>query len=149
VLIDPAPILFGSGFGESTLSLGHPELHPTFRRTLLILQSHGALTGGPEVDHFRHVNGRWYPDACEWVGTDPLIGLNYADTVTVDHWQIPPIALYRLHSRPPATSFFVLQIILRPTAKAHKGSGRPRKYRWLRPLMVYLPLLSFKFSGLL
>jgi hypothetical protein len=90
VVIDPAPILFGSGFGEKALSLGHPELHPTFRRTLLILQSHGALTGGPKVDHFRHVNGRWYPDACVWVGTDPLIGFNYADTVTVDHWQIPP-----------------------------------------------------------
>jgi len=105
VAIDLAPILFGSSFGESTLSLGHAELHPTFRRTLLILQSRGALTGGPKIDYFRHVNGRWYPDARVWVGTDPLIGLNYADTVTVDHWQIPPVALYGLHSTPRPAEF--------------------------------------------
>jgi hypothetical protein len=70
---------------EQTFSLGHPVLRPTLRRMLLSLQSSGSLTGGPKVDDFRHMNRRWYPDACV-VGTYPqLITVNYADTVALDH----------------------------------------------------------------
>ena len=79
---------------EKLLSLRPSELCPALDRTLLILQSCGSLPGGPKVDYFRHLNDRWYPDACSWVGTDPLIKVNYADTVTLDHveWPRAPVS---------------------------------------------------------
>jgi len=72
--------------GEKPLSLGPTELRPALCCPLLLLQSCGTLPGSPEIDDFRHVNERRYLDACVWVGTDPLIELNYADTVTLDHY---------------------------------------------------------------
>jgi hypothetical protein len=94
VVVDLAPGLLPPRFDEQLLSLGTSELCPALGRTLLILQSCGSLPGGPEVDYFRHLNDRWYPDACVWVGTDPLIKVNYADTVTMDHveWQRAPVS---------------------------------------------------------
>jgi hypothetical protein len=72
---------------EKPLSLGPAKLRPAFCRPLLLLQSRGTLPGSPEVDDFRHVNEIRYLDACVRVGTDPLIELNYADTVTLDHYR--------------------------------------------------------------
>ena len=70
---------------EQTFSLGHPVLSPTFPRMLLSLQTCNSLTDGPEVDDFRHMNKRRYPDACV-VGTDlTLITVKYAHTVALDH----------------------------------------------------------------
>jgi len=84
VAVDLTPGLFTLRFDEKPLRLGPSELCPAFRRPLLLLQSCGALPGQPKVDNFRHVNERRYLD-CVWVGTDPLIELNYADTVALDH----------------------------------------------------------------
>jgi len=58
VVVDLAPGLFGPGFGEKAFCLWQPELRPTFRRPLLILQSCDALSRCPQVDNFRHVNGQ-------------------------------------------------------------------------------------------
>ena len=83
--VDLTPGFLTLRFDEKPLRLGPSELGPAFRRPLLLLQSGGALAGQPKVDNFRHVNERRYLDACVWVGTDPLIELNYADTVALDH----------------------------------------------------------------
>jgi len=72
---------------EKPLNLGPTELRPAFRRPLLLLQTCGALPSQPKVDNFRHANEGRCLDACVWVGTDPLIELNYADTVTLDHYR--------------------------------------------------------------
>jgi hypothetical protein len=86
VTVDLAPGFLTPRFMEKSLRLGHTELRPSFGRPLLLLQSCGPLSGCPKVDHFRHVNGRRYLDACLWIGTDPLIRVNYADTVALDHY---------------------------------------------------------------
>src|SRR5262249_3433925 len=83
--------LFAPRLDEKTFSLGQSVLRPTHGRTLLILQSFGSLSGDPKVDYFRHVNERRYLDVCLQVANDPLFGVNYADTVTLDHRQIPPL----------------------------------------------------------
>jgi hypothetical protein len=85
--------LFAPRLGEKALNLGYPELRPTLGRALLILQSYGPFAGDPQVDNFRHLNGQRYPDACWGIGTDPPIRVNYADTVTVDHWPSPSAAI--------------------------------------------------------
>jgi hypothetical protein len=56
VTVDLTPGFLTPCFDEKPLRLGRSELDPTLRRTLLLLQSHGALSGRPEVDDFRHVN---------------------------------------------------------------------------------------------
>jgi hypothetical protein len=86
VAVDLTPGFLTPRFDEKSLRLGHPELRPTLGRPLLLLQSCGPLPGCPEVDDFRHMNGRRYLDACVWIGTDPLIRVNYADTVALDHY---------------------------------------------------------------
>jgi len=85
VTFDRAPGLVAPCFDEKPLSLRHPKLRSTFGRALLALQPCGTLTGGPKIDNFRHVDDRWCPDASAWIGTDPLIEINYADTVALDH----------------------------------------------------------------
>jgi hypothetical protein len=89
VIVDRTPGFLPPRFDEKLLSLRPSELRSALGRTLLILQSCGSLSGGPKVDYFRHLNDQWYPDACAWVGTDPLIKVNYADTVTLDHVEWP------------------------------------------------------------
>jgi hypothetical protein len=91
VIVDLAPGFLPPRFDEKPLSLRPSELRSVLGRTLLILQSCGSLPGSPKVDYFRHMNDRWYPDACAWVGTDPLIKFNYADTVTLDHYRMAPL----------------------------------------------------------
>jgi hypothetical protein len=81
-----APGFFTPCLDEKPLRLWHSELCPSLHRTLLLLQTYGPLAGCPEVDDFRHMNYRRYPDASKWIGTDPLIWLNYADTVALDHY---------------------------------------------------------------
>ena len=76
---------FTPRLGEKAVSLRHPKLRPTLGRPLLVLQSYGTLPGEPQVGNFRHVNGQRYQDALRVDRTDPPIGLNYADTVTMDH----------------------------------------------------------------
>ncbi len=89
--IDVTPGFLTLRFDEKPLRLGPSKLGPAFRRPLLLLQTCGAFPGQPKVSDFRHVNERWYLDACAWVGTDPLIELNYADTVALDHYSLPPL----------------------------------------------------------
>ena len=83
--VDHTPGFLTLRFDEKPLRLGPSELCPTFRRPLLLPQTCGAFPSQPKVDNFRHLNERRYLDACVWVGTDPLIELNYADTVALDH----------------------------------------------------------------
>jgi hypothetical protein len=85
VAVDLTPGFFTLRFDEKPFRLGPSEFGPSFRRPLLLLQTCGALPSQPKVDNFRHANERRYLDACVWVGTDPLIELNYADTVALDH----------------------------------------------------------------
>ncbi len=89
--VDLTPGFLTLRFDEKPLGLGPTELRPAFRRPLLVLQTSGALPGSPKVENFRHVNERRYLDACVWVGTDPLIEFNYADTVTMDHYGLAPL----------------------------------------------------------
>lgn len=84
--VDLTPGFLTPRLDEKPLRLGRSELGPTLHRTLLLLQSHGTLSGRPQVDDFRHLNDRWYLDASKWIGTDPLISFNYADTVALDHY---------------------------------------------------------------
>jgi hypothetical protein len=91
VTVDLTPGFLTPRLDEKLLSLGPTELCPAFCRPLLLLQSCSTLPSSPEVDQFRHVNERRYLDACVWVGTDPLIELNYADTVALDHDWLPPL----------------------------------------------------------
>jgi hypothetical protein len=100
VTVDLTPGFLTLRLDDKPLSLGPTELRPAFYRPLLLLQSCGTLPGSPEVDNFRHLNERRYLDAFVWVGTDPLIELNYADTVTLDHyWLSPTPGLGRSSSR--------------------------------------------------
>jgi len=121
VTFDPAPGLVGPGFNEKPFGLRHPKLRPTFGCTLLFLQAGGALTGGPKVNNFRHVNDRRCPDASVWVGTDPLIEVNYADTVALDHSGLPPLAVVRPHPWPDS-SFWLVHFAFNEKPKLHKGS---------------------------
>jgi hypothetical protein len=95
VTFDLAPGLVGPGFDEKPFSLRHPKRRPTLGCTLLFLLTRGTLTGDPKVNNFRHLNDRRCPDASVWVGTDPLIKANYADTVALDHSEVPPLAVVR------------------------------------------------------
>jgi hypothetical protein len=56
---------FGPRFHLCTFNLGRTELGPPFGRALLVVPSRNPLPNSPEVDDFRHVNVRRYPDACE------------------------------------------------------------------------------------
>ncbi len=100
--VDLTPGFLTPRFDDKSLSLGPTELRPAFCRPLLLLQSCGTLPGSPKVNNFRHVNERRFLDACAWVGNDPLIELNYADTVALDHSCLPPRQGYPL-PRNPAT----------------------------------------------
>jgi len=86
VTVNVTPGFLTLRLDEKPLHLRPSELCPAFRRPLLLLQTCGAFPSQPKVDDFRHVNERWYLDACVWIGTDPLIELNYADTVALDHY---------------------------------------------------------------
>jgi hypothetical protein len=124
VIVDLAPGFLPPRFDEKPLCLRPSEFRPVLGCTLLILQSCGSLPGGPKVDYFRHLNDRWYPDACAWVGTDPLIKVNYADTVTLDHveWPRSPVS----PSKFPCSYWadFVIQIMF--TVKGYIGRMVPR-----------------------
>jgi hypothetical protein len=112
VTVDPTPGFLTPRLDEKPLSLGPTELRPAFYRPLLLLQSCGTLPSSPEVDNFRHLNERRYLDACVWVGTDPLIELNYADTVTLDHYCLAPLpGIDRSSSVRNDTSDFVIEIL--------------------------------------
>jgi len=70
---------------EQTFSLGHPEVRPAFGCTLLSLQTCSSFPGGPQVDDFRHMNKRRYPDA--YVGqTD--VPSSLSNTPIPWHWII-------------------------------------------------------------
>lgn len=86
---------------EATFSLGHSVTSPALGRVLPILQSRDTFTDGPQVDHLRHVNfdgtqmyGR--------IGTTPLIKLNYADTVALDHGRVAGTRVANHQFGPPA-----------------------------------------------
>jgi len=112
VTVDLTPGFLTPRLDEKPLSLGTSELGPAFCRPLLLLQSCGTLPGSPQVDHFRHLNERRYLDACVWVGTDPLIDFNYADTVALDHFQLPPLpGINRSSSVRNDWSDFVIEIL--------------------------------------
>jgi hypothetical protein len=86
VTVDLTPGFLTPRLDEKSLTLGPTELRPTLCRPLLLLQSCGTLSGSPQVDNFRHFERKTVTGAFVWVGTDPLIELNYADTVALDHW---------------------------------------------------------------
>jgi hypothetical protein len=112
VTVDLTPGFLTPRFDEQAFSLGPSELRPAFCRPLLLLQSSGTLPGNPEVDNFRHANERRYLDACVRVGTDPLIELNYADTVALDHDFLPPLpGINCLSSLRNDESDFVIEIL--------------------------------------
>ncbi|HUI94877.1 MAG TPA: hypothetical protein VLX44_03925 [Xanthobacteraceae bacterium] len=74
-------------FSEETVSLGRAVKSPALGRTLPIPQARGTFTDTPQVDHLPHVN----VDGIQmygWIGTTPLIKVNYADTVTLDHGRV-------------------------------------------------------------
>jgi hypothetical protein len=66
-IFDPVNVEVPLGFiaprlDEQTLSLGGPVASPTLRRMLLSLLACNSFTDGPQVDDFRHMNKRRYPD---------------------------------------------------------------------------------------
>jgi hypothetical protein len=112
VTVDLTPGFLTLRLDEEPLSLGPTKLRPAFRRPLLLLQTCGAFPGKPKVDDFRHANEKRCLDVCVWVGTDPLIELNYADTVALDHQSLPPTPRYQLLSfLRNGTSDFVIEIL--------------------------------------
>jgi hypothetical protein len=112
VTVDVTPGFLTLRLDEQPFRLGPTEFRPAFCRPLLLLQTCGAFPSQPKVDDFRHVNERRYQDACVWVGTDPLIVLNYADTVALDHHCLTPTPRYQpLSFLRNATSDFVIEIL--------------------------------------
>jgi hypothetical protein len=85
VTFEFTPSFFTLRLDDEPFRLRDSKLCPTLGRALPILQTCGSLSGDPEVDDFRHVNERRYPDMPGGSGLTPLIKVNYADTVTLDH----------------------------------------------------------------
>jgi hypothetical protein len=76
-----------------------------------------------------------------WIGTDPLICANYADTVALDHSEIPPGLTGPAIVEPPTGLASVIQIGIE-----RKAQNAQRFLQGLKKtLITYFSLLSLRF----